>query len=434
MSTDHIIKTVTQYNKETIPADDMDKLLAIAKDYCAVKDLVYQRYGGIRSIEKLYPGYDVQNEMNACDIRQQMNMPSVYFNLAVHDATAGIRTEWTRIKNRIQRNIALNDNLSDEDRHYLRYAMKMTPFFAAILCKRTFNVDEEVPENFRDVFREICAAVDTDRLNRYLCRQVRKQHKLLRCKEPDGFRTTKKAYRYGDHGIYISGKQKRQRIFIPLTDSNIYDSQLYIRLFPAEGRIEIKAPSKRRIVRHDGYENTVGIAFGIDTMITTDGGNVYGTELGKLQAEYAEWVREQNSLHRTNPDEGRKKYNRKKNRFVERQHSYINQELNHFIREEKPEVIYLVKLPKPTKRYVDKRRNNLIAMWQRGYIRERLKQKCDENGIVLKDVYGKDIAVECSSCGGRGTRKDGVFTCESCECSMDEKTNTARNTLKRGQL
>lgn len=54
-----ICKTVHQYNSKPVSKTDMEKLQEIAKDYRAVKNYVYQRYGGIRSLPKLYPGYTV---------------------------------------------------------------------------------------------------------------------------------------------------------------------------------------------------------------------------------------------------------------------------------------------------------------------------------------------------------------------------------------
>ena len=39
----------------------MKKLQEIAGDYRTVKNYVYQRYGGIKSLSKIYPGYTVQN-------------------------------------------------------------------------------------------------------------------------------------------------------------------------------------------------------------------------------------------------------------------------------------------------------------------------------------------------------------------------------------
>ena len=47
-------------------------------------------------------------------------------------------------------------------------------------------------------------------------------------------------------------------------------------------------------------------------------------------------------------------------------------------------------------------------------------------------VYGKDIANTCSICGGHGTRENGLFVCNDCGIVIDEKTNTAKNTLERG--
>ena len=83
MQKNTICKTVRQYNKEPIPKADMKKLQEIADDYSKVKNYVYQRYGGIGALSKLYPGYMIQNEMTASGLREQLELPSVYFYLAV---------------------------------------------------------------------------------------------------------------------------------------------------------------------------------------------------------------------------------------------------------------------------------------------------------------------------------------------------------------
>ena len=58
-----VYKTVCQYNAKDIPEADMKMFQEIARDYCKVKNYIYQRYGGIGSLAKIYPGYTVQNEM-----------------------------------------------------------------------------------------------------------------------------------------------------------------------------------------------------------------------------------------------------------------------------------------------------------------------------------------------------------------------------------
>lgn len=114
-------------------------------------------------------------------------------------------------------------------------------------------------------------------------------------------------------------------------------------------------------------------------------------------------------------------------------HGYINQELNRFLRTERPGTIYLVKLPRPQPGGVNKKINNSMTLWQRGYIRKRLMQKCRERSVEIVEVFGKDISNECSNCGAMGTKSEGEFHCPICGYCEEEKTNTARNVKKRGQ-
>ena len=78
-----IIKTVHQYSKGLIAASDMEKLEEIARDYCYVKNQVYQRYGGIYGLPKIYPGYTVQNEMTRSVLRKRLVLPAAYFYCAI---------------------------------------------------------------------------------------------------------------------------------------------------------------------------------------------------------------------------------------------------------------------------------------------------------------------------------------------------------------
>ena len=98
-----ICKTVCQYNSRPISAEDMEKLREIADDYSKVKEYVYQRYGGIGSLSKIYPGYTVQNEMTKSGLRAELKMPSVYFNLALFEALGDIKTQWTQTKAKISK-------------------------------------------------------------------------------------------------------------------------------------------------------------------------------------------------------------------------------------------------------------------------------------------------------------------------------------------
>lgn len=432
MSSEKICKTVHQYNQCSITEADMQKLLEIADDYRKVKNYIYQRYGGISSLSKIYPGYTIQNEMTADGLREALGMPSVYFYLAVFDALADIKKQWTRTKSKISDLINKNERITAEERHYLRFLLKVNNAFEMVLNQKPVKLAKTLQKQYE----ELTALVNIEKSHRYLCRQVRKHHVRLHTERADGFSIAERAYRYADHGIYISIKEKRKRIFVPLTDNNQYKSQLYVKLYPEKQSIEIMIPVYVTVRNHEDYIYRVGVAVGVYTMLTTDEGHQYGEELGKYQKEYAEWIRVQTGSYNNNRanNPGRKKYYAKKKRMEEQMHSYINHEINRFLRSEKPEIIYVVKLPKPQAGGgKNKRANHLMAQWQRGYIRNRLTQKCKEQSVEIVEVLGKNISNECSQCGVIGKKENGMFICPSCGSCMEDKMNTARNVKKRGQ-
>ncbi len=431
MPPDKICKTVRQYSREPIAQEDMRKLLEIAEDYRKVKNYVYNRFGGPGSLSKLYPGYTVQNEMTASGYRERLGLPSVYFYLAVFEALGDIKSQWTVTRSKLARLVNKNGGFTEEDKHYLRFLIKVSNAFEAVLNQKPV----ELPEKIKRQYEELAGQVDTEQLHRYLCRQVRKHHRKLRTDVADGFSVAERAYRYGSHGIYISIKEKRKRIFVPLTDNNEYKSQLRLKLYPAEARLELLVPVRVTVQVHEDYRGEVGVAFGFYSMLTTDGGHCYGEELGRYQLEYSDWTREQTASYNRNREQhpGRKKYNAKKRRLEERLHSYINHELNRFFEVEKPKIVYMAKLPRSGRGGMDKRINHSMGQWQRGYIRKRLEQKCGMHSVELIAVLGKGIGKECSRCGAVGMKKDGIFICPVCGYQEKEKTNTARNVKKRGQ-
>lgn len=409
----------------------MRKLQEIAKDYRAVKNYVYQRYGGIKSLPKIYPGYTVQNEMTASGLRASLGLPSVYFYLAVFDALGDIKNQWTQTKGRIEKCIRENGNLTPEDRHYLRFVMKQSHCFECILLEEKM----ELSEDWQKPFEDARAGVDEKRLNQYLCRQVRRHLRKLHTDTDDGFAVTERAYRYENHGIYLATKEKRKRVFIPLTDNNHYDKQLYIRLLAEEKSVIIHVPVETKIRQNADYQKEVGLAVGIRTMFVTDEGAVYGEKYSEYQFALAEYVREGNIRYRKNKgnNPGRKKYMAGRERLEAALHTYINAEINRMLRTEKPAVIYLPKLPQSSKAGVNKRINSSVSMWQKGYVRDRLSQKCREQSIELTEVFGKDISNACSQCGAIGKKTEGFFTCKACGARIPERENAARNALKRGR-
>lgn len=432
MATEKICKTVHQYNKYPISKKDMEKLLEIASDYRVVRNEVYQRYGGIKSLSKLYPGYTIQKEMAKTGLREQLGLPSVYFNLAILDAVSDIKIQWSRTKEKVLKAVNKHADFSSEEKHYLRMVLKIPNIFEAVLNHRPVT---GIKKEIQKKYEEIAAQVDYNRLDNYLRRTVRKKYKRPFAEKSDGFSLSERAYRYENHGIYITSKESRKRIFIELTDNNAYLRQITIKLYPIEQNVEILVPVDVKVKQHEDYTKEIGLAVGMHTMLITDEGHSYGEQLGEYQIALAEWSRQQAIRHAANRgNTGRKKYNSQKRRKTEQLHSYINKELNYFLQMEQPKVVYVPKLPPTTKRYGAKSINHSLTLWQRGYIRKRLWQKCKEHAVEVVEVFGKDISNECSNCGAIGVKKDGAFFCKNCGNRIDEKINAARNAKKRGQI
>lgn len=431
MPQDKLCKTVRQYNKTPIPKEDMEKLLEIAEDYRVVKNYVYTRFGGIKSLAKLYPGYTVQNKMTKSGLRERLNLPSVYFYLAVFDALGDIKGQWGRTKSAVLKSVNQHKGLTEEEKHFLKFLLKVNNAFEAALNHSDLNL----PKGVQKQYDSLASQVDAEKLERYLKRQVRKHHAVLHTETAAGFSIAERAYRYGDHGIYISIKEKRKRIFVPLTDNNRYTRQLYVCLFPEEGKIEIKVPIDVTARKHPDYKGCIGISLGMMTMITTDEGHQYGEEYGIRQSQLSDWLAEQGRTYNQNREAnpGRKKYHANKKKLEDQLHGYINQELNRFLKTEKPEIIYLPKLPVSKASGPVKKMNHYLTMWQRGYILNRLTQKCREQSIQLVEVLGKDISNQCSRCGALGNKKNQIFYCPQCGYETDQKRNAAQNAKGRGE-
>lgn len=435
MPPDTICKTIHQYNKAPIPEENMKKLQEIADDYCRVKNYVYQRYGGINSLSKIYPGYTVQNEMITTGLREELGLPFVYFNLAVFDALGDIKSQWTKTKTAVLGKINNNHQFSEEDKHYLRYLIKVSNAFEAVINRKMVQLKTDLQKRYE----MLADRVNVNQLNNYLRRQVRYHHVKIQSNTAEGFSLTERAYRYGTengncHGIYITMKEKRKRIFIPLTDNKKYIRQIYLKLYPKQGNIEIKVPIDVKIRKYKNYTSQIGIVMGMQTMLVTDQGHAYGEKLGEYQIALADWVRQQSMKHHSDneAESGRKKYIAQKQRKTEQLHSYINKELNDFLKTEQPETIYMPKLPKPQKYGGNRAINYSMNLWQRGYIKSRLQQKCREQSVEIVEVFGKNISNECSQCGAIGYKKDELFFCKVCGYQTERRQNAAQNAKNRG--
>ena len=437
-------KAVRHYSKK-LPKETIEFLNGIAKDYAKVKNYTYSRYSGIGSMDKLTPVYTVLNETRASGMRKNLDLPVVYFELAVADAVRDIKSRWGVLKNKLNSIITANGNLSDTDKMYLRTVLKINTTFADILNRRPYKRPDKVAGE----------ALNEDRLNNYLRRVTRKHLTKMESARSDYFRVTPAGYSFKNGEFKLVSRVPRQRIAVPLKDACIFDRQILVKI--CADHVEIDVPVERKPKSHPDYVNAVYAHIGSRNMITLSNGHIYGKDLDTLAsietdrlveinkarnkvrdalARAKDDKNEQKARHIETNNLGHKKYKRMKDRGRGISTTFINTELNRLIKEEKPEKIVITKRVMHNGRIENKsfyktsnvRQSRSFA----SYIRKRLACKCKDNSIELVEINSKGTGSTCSVCGGAGKfiPNEG-FACSECGCITDIGLNSARNIEKK---
>lgn len=437
-----ITKTVWQYS-EPLPEETMEFLRGIAEDYCKVRNYVYGKYSGIRSFSKLTPVYNVLNEMRYCGLREQLNLPAVYYELAIADAVTDIKCSWGIAKNKISEKISVNENLSDDDRHYLRTVLKIGSVYAAILNYQ----DYELPKNAEGL------SIDIQRLNNLLRRLTRRTLAMPKAENNNWFKISPNGYSYRDGAIRIACRVPRKRIAIPLRDDRVFDRQIRINI--KSDFVILSVPVETKVKKHKDYTNIIYVHIGNKDMFTLSNGNIYGESLEELTSPETERLTKKNRERRKiytayeksiengnqqklkNIEEnnlGKLKYDKQKEKEKLKTETFINSEINRMLRNEKPAKIVISRsITKGRTKIYSKAVNRKLTRNFRGYIRGRLAYKCQINSIELVEINSKGTGMICSVCGGKGKRQQQKFVCEGCDLITTIALNSAKNIQQKYQ-
>lgn len=420
---DRLTKITWQYT-ESLPEETMDFLKGIAEDYAKVKQSVYERYSGVASLGRLASLYDIMTQMRHCGLREQLGLPSVYYELAVRDAVSDIKGMWGMLKNKIRTLIAANENLSEEDRLYLRTVLKLDPIYAAILNREKYPMPEKT----------VGLEIETGRLNNLLRRLTRRYLVKPVSVRNDSFSVSPGGYSYRDGALCLVSRVPRKRIRLPLKDDRECDRQIRICIRKNDAAIALPVNVRKR--RHEDFQNTIFVHLGYRDMCTLSTGTIYGEGLGTLASAKTERLTEKNrersrmrKSYRDSLAEGDRKkaadietnnlggakYDRQKKKEQAHIESYINAGINRMLENEKPGTIVITKPVIAGKRKSGyKPANRKLSESPQGYVRSRLLQKCETNGITLVEISSKGTGSICSQCGAEGKRLAQGFVCEKC--------------------
>lgn len=436
---DTVVKTVKQYSL-AIESEDLDKLKYIGEKYRNVKNYVYSRFSGIKSLMLIERERDIRDDWVRTGFHGQWKLPARYWKLALTEAVGNIKSEWSNIKNRVRDSARRNENLIGEELHYVMYALKVKDIYYWILN----GMELELPKAFQG------KDIRLKYLNSLIRRLTRKHKGRISHTRKLTFSIDTGLYRYEEGVLHITTREKGRRVRINLTDRNTYDRTMTV-VFSGRDKVEIHCPVKVK-KRQNTCENTIGIDKGYKDLLAVSTGNFYGKKLNVHLGQETERLNRVNSLRNRfhalmkrhidsgnyekarrieENNLGKEKYASHKKKYDQTAKSYINSSINEMIRNEEPGEIVMENLDFTSwdDRYPKQVRRKL-SRWIKGYIRERLEYKCELNRIKYTYVNPAYTSQTCSRCGEFGTRENEKFTCGNCG-TLDADHNASVNILKR---
>lgn len=155
--------------------------------------------------------------------------------------------------------------------------------------------------------------------------------------------------------------------------------------------IILKVPIQIAVKRNRDYTHKVGLAVGMDYMFVSDKGNNYGENYAEYQYRLNNYIAAAQKRYSKNKKDnpGRNKYFAGKRKLEAALHTYINSEINKMLQTEKPETLYIPKLPQNSGKGVNKQINHSITMWQRGFLCIGYAKTCRTRKVMYQERSSK---------------------------------------------
>ena len=436
-------------------SNNEDEILLIGTVQRNIKNYVWSRYSGIGSLLK-QSGWTIRDELIQKDLLSN-KITKTLSRVAIEKSASTIKTNWITTKKKVKNAIIQNENLTEDDRHYLFLCLKHTPTLYNILNYKKVNYTIDYLKDLN---------VNVHRLNNLLRRYIRRYKSKSHTNKANVILTSN-LYKFNTNNktFMFSGKTKNSRIEISLV-GNVPKLKGTLELIKnqKDNQYYLHVPLDRIITTKDINEKSeiLGLDVGITDLITLSNGSVYGANSSELFYTLSDNLANKNRSRLfaykrkleqkivIEQDESKKsilelklknleennlesqKRNTKIGKYKSRIISHINCELNKMIKEEDLKEIVREDLNWISKKKnVTRKQQNRFSSWTKGILLERLSVKLTEKGIketIVNPAYTSQV---CSKCNRLGIRKGKEFKCSNCSLSIDADFNASINIKKR---
>lgn len=335
--------------------NQVEDLKEVGRNYRSDVNYFYSRYSGIKNINRI----DFR-EIRDKDLKEieHLKLKGHYLQRCLNASLGNIKAMWSNTLRLIKSNINANNNLKEEEKHFLYIVIKSRAFvdyvvntnksFEDLIENKYFSKWKKNNEKFE---------IEEKKLRQYLRRQIRRMKPLIsNTKKEDYFKIDKTLYKFKDNKLYISNPvKKRQRFELISKNTKQYQTEATVKIENNKVRIGFPIDVKQKTLKNNEV-NSIGIDKGFIDLITTSNNKVYGhrycDEIKRHIDKYLLTQKERRKYwslyykYKTiNPVKAERikrnnlgyiKFNKNKKLKKETKKKFINQSINRFIKEEKP--------------------------------------------------------------------------------------------------
>ena len=432
-----------------------DEILLIGTIQRNIKNYVWSRYSGIGSLLK-QSGWTIRDELIQEDLLSK-KITKTFSRTAIEKSASTIKSNWTRTKKSVKKAIAQNENLTEDDKHYLFLCLKHTPTLYSILNYKKIDYTTDYLKDLK---------VDVHRLNNLLRRYIRR-YKTKAHTNKSNVILPSSLYKFNpsNNEFTLTGKKRNSKVKITLI-GNVPKLKGTLELVKNQksNQYYLHVPLDRIINKKKMTDESeiLGLDVGITDLITLSNGSIYGANSAELfynlsdnlvnknrsrlfsykqklekrivieQDQSKKSILEQKLRNLEENNLGSKKRIAKISKYKSRIASHINCELNKMVKEEDIQEIVREDLNwSSKKKNVSRKQRNRFATWSKGVLLERLSVKLAERGIketIVNPAYTSQV---CCKCNHLGNRKGKEFKCSNCNLSIDADFNASINIKKR---
>ena len=432
-----------------------DEILLIGTIQRNIKNYVWSRYSGIGSLLK-QSGWTIRDELIQEDLLSK-KITKTFSRTAIEKSASTIKSNWTRTKKSVKKAIAQNENLTEDDKHYLFLCLKHTPTLYNILNYKKIDYTTDYLKDLK---------VDVHRLNNLLRRYIRR-YKTKAHTNKSNVILPSSLYKFNpsNNEFTLTGKKRNSKVKITLI-GNVPKLKGTLELVKNQksNQYYLHVPLDRIINKKKMTDESeiLGLDVGITDLITLSNGSIYGANSAELfynlsdnlvnknrsrlfsykqklekrivieQDQSKKSILEQKLKNLEDNNLGSKKRIAKINKYKSRIASHINCELNKMVKEEDIQEIVREDLNwSSKKKNVSRKQRNRFATWSKGVLLERLSVKLAERGIKETIVNSAYTSQVCCKCNHLGERKGKEFKCSNCNLTIDADFNASINIKKR---